>query len=363
MTIKQPNILFATGRPFYPALLGGAARSAHRLLVRLAELHGWRCRVICPRVPSLVLPVEGDHTCFGVRRIENKPGETTLHCGMPVSFVEDWATRYTEELETRTPDIVVTQMEHASKIARQARAANVAAVLLVRDDEFDAQDVASAAYAGTVLISNSKFIANLVERGTGSTSSYAYPIVERRFDVARMTPSSITMINTNILKGIETFLGVAAQMRACRFLLVESPKISPVRRSALHERLLHLPHVELYPHVSDPNVIYARTRLLLVPSIRREAFARVVVEAQQSGIPVLASDIGGLPESVGKGGYMIADHKNPVAWVRMIDRILDDSLEYERLSRLAQENADRLDFQEDVNVERIRQACLKAMQA
>ena len=59
---------------------------------------------------------------------------------------------------------------------------------------------------------------------------------------------------------------------------------------------------------------YAQARLLLVPSVWEEAWGRVVTEAQLNGIPVLATAIGGLPESVGPGGILIPPGSGIEVW-------------------------------------------------
>ena len=59
---------------------------------------------------------------------------------------------------------------------------------------------------------------------------------------------------------------------------------------------------------------YAQARILLVPSVWEEAWGRVVTEAQLSGIPVLASAIGGLPESVGPGGILVPPGSDVEVW-------------------------------------------------
>ena len=41
---------------------------------------------------------------------------------------------------------------------------------------------------------------------------------------------------------------------------------------------------------------------VLLPSLWHESGARVIVEAQVNGIPVLASDTGGSAELIGRGG-------------------------------------------------------------
>jgi glycosyltransferase involved in cell wall biosynthesis len=54
----------------------------------------------------------------------------------------------------------------------------------------------------------------------------------------------------------------------------------------------------------------AEADMLLVPSVRssrgwQEAFCRVAVEGLGSGLCVIASDCGGLPETVGRGGILV----------------------------------------------------------
>lgn len=58
----------------------------------------------------------------------------------------------------------------------------------------------------------------------------------------------------------------------------------------------------------DVRPYYAAMDMLAVPSIANEAFGRVSLEAQASGVPVLCSDRGGLPETLqsGIGGQLLA---------------------------------------------------------
>jgi glycosyltransferase involved in cell wall biosynthesis len=76
--------------------------------------------------------------------------------------------------------------------------------------------------------------------------------------------------------------------------------------------------------VLDMRRIYSRTGLLLVPSTWEEGFGRVVVEAQMSGIPAVASDRGGLPEAVGDGGVLLDPDAAISAWVDAVQRIWTD---------------------------------------
>jgi glycosyltransferase involved in cell wall biosynthesis len=64
--------------------------------------------------------------------------------------------------------------------------------------------------------------------------------------------------------------------------------------------------------------------MLAFPSIATETFGRVSVEAQAAGVPVLASDIGGIPETLQAG---ITGHLLPpgdlAAWREAILQLCD----------------------------------------
>ena len=55
----------------------------------------------------------------------------------------------------------------------------------------------------------------------------------------------------------------------------------------------------------DPRDFYRVSRVVLVPSLWRESLGRVAVEAMANGIPVLASDRGALPETLGDAGFVL----------------------------------------------------------
>lgn len=61
------------------------------------------------------------------------------------------------------------------------------------------------------------------------------------------------------------------------------------------------------------------------------------------GVPTVASARGGLPESVGAGGFIIDPPGDLERWIQAIGQ-LDDSAVYARLSRAAREHAERYDL-------------------
>lgn len=67
---------------------------------------------------------------------------------------------------------------------------------------------------------------------------------------------------------------------------------------------------------------FAHGRLLVVPS-RADSLPYVVVEAGGAGIPIIASDVGGIPEILGPGANMVPPEK-PLQLARAIASALDD---------------------------------------
>ena len=87
----------------------------------------------------------------------------------------------------------------------------------------------------------------------------------------------------------------------------------------------------------DPRDFYRVSRAVLMPSLWRESLGRVPIEAMANGIPVLASDRGALPETLGDAGFVftIPERCTPTSgvvptaqevapWVAVIERLWDD---------------------------------------
>ena len=79
------------------------------------------------------------------------------------------------------------------------------------------------------------------------------------------------------------------------------------------------------------------SRAVLVPSLWRESLGRVPMEALANGIPVLASDRGALPETLGDAGFVftiperytpqsleIPTAREVAPWVAVLEKLWDD---------------------------------------
>ncbi|MEO8306278.1 MAG: glycosyltransferase [Betaproteobacteria bacterium] len=121
----------------------------------------------------------------------------------------------------------------------------------------------------------------------------------------------VTLVNPSEIKGIGIFEEMAGARPGIAFAAVATWATT----SADLNRLRRLSNVTLLPPADDIADILAQTRVLVVPSLWGEAFGRVVVEAMLHGIPVLASDNGGLAEAKLGVDYLLP--------VRPIERYLE----------------------------------------
>lgn len=85
---------------------------------------------------------------------------------------------------------------------------------------------------------------------------------------------------------------------------------------------------------------YRRAAVVVLPSVWNEPFGMPAAEAQASGRPVVASDVGGLPEVVvdGQTGLLVPP-EDPVALASAIGRVLDDAELSRRLGQAGRRRA------------------------
>ncbi len=107
-------------------------------------------------------------------------------------------------------------------------------------------------------------------------------------------------------------------------------------------------------HTSDPREFWGVTKVCLLPSLWWENQPLVAVEAMLNGIPLIGSDRGGIPETLGGAGIVLplpdritpATRMLPTAeevepWVEAVIRLFDDPAFYEEHRRKALAEARR----------------------
>lgn len=106
------------------------------------------------------------------------------------------------------------------------------------------------------------------------------------------------LVNPIASKGRDFAISLATSLPGESFLFVKNWNKSDIPQN--------LPtNVSLMEHQLDMAPVYANAKGVLMPSSREETFGRVTMEAMLCGLPVIASNLGALPEVVGTGGLSL----------------------------------------------------------
>jgi len=177
---------------------------------------------------------------------------------------------------------------------------------------------------------NSAFLAEQIKEEYGRKCVVVLPSISESMQVKTDRRYLACMASTEE-KGIRLILRMAERMPHQKFLIAGTapPEIAAAMSDA--------PNIEYMGAMKDPRKIYARTRILLVPSLVQDSSPRVILEAQVSGIPVVGIDNGGISEMIGRGGVCVptpCDERDLVGAVATMDR----GNAYKKYSRLSTEN-------------------------
>jgi glycosyltransferase involved in cell wall biosynthesis len=251
-----------------------------------------------------------------------------------------------ELLRAFEPHVVVAQHHDAVGIAEMARQAGIPAAVYVHSSDLPWVGLRSKMIKYRFkFLANSRYIAERLQREYG----IAAPVIYNLFDPARYTPAIpreipprerlfATFINPHPLKGDEIVLRLAETNKHIPFLFVGG-WLQHRPDKAFRQRVRAAGNITWTRTTTDMRQVYAQTKVLLVPSQIEETWGRVVTEAQFSGIPVLAANRGGLPESVGPGGVMLPD--DVYGWEAALRMIWRDGDYWQAVSDKARQHAAR----------------------
>lgn len=320
---RPKQILFVLGSPHLPRSIGAANLSLHALCLRLMGL-GYEPIVLCtpadgpapsgwpvPRYPviGVAKPIEAMAEMIA----QLSPHAVVLRGPWPAFGALPWAAAAPE----RKLHIYFTTAS------------------------FEYSFPAPAATPGLRYAANSPFLATYVRALVGRPAAWLPSLVEP--DDCRCAPSgdAILVVHPTPARGAHLAAAIAARLPHRRFLFARMPRES----GGEAEIDLALPNVENIAATPDPRALFARTRLLLMPSMHEEAWGRVVTEAQVSGIPAIASDRGGLAANVGAAGSVVPLGASVEHWCDAIEALLGDDGRYAAAARAALAQAARPELQ------------------
>lgn len=328
------RILFATDHIHYPQGGGGAERNTHELCLQLKN-QSINVAVVCslaPRTSWLSL----------TNRIKRKL-HPRLHfpkdsfCGYPV--YRGWDNDISEVIHAFRPNVGVVQSTKPTQLLSTFSECNIPAACYIHEVE----DIAHLkTHAGTVhFLANSHFTALRLSELCGIKASVIFPLIQPTYYKTECNPSSVLFVNTVQRKGLEIAFNLAENRPDISFDFVQSWILRPNEIASLVKRASACGNITLHKPTSNMKKLYARAKLLLVPSLWEEAWGRVVTEAHINGIPVLASNQGGLPESVGPGGILLPITSSTARWLEALSTLYDNDSVYLSYSASALAYSDR----------------------
>jgi glycosyltransferase involved in cell wall biosynthesis len=374
------RIMFTTTEPPYPDVVMGGQLDCHGLASHLAE-RGHRCAIAAGSIPrnhdtfwprvdrKLDRIFDGNPVFDSLKRARSRWGNAHSEWAheeyegysiyrMPPRYVLGMMPRI---LGTERPDVTFTQGYQREQLALLAVSHGIPSVIrVVCAEDVDWVEVLVRTLPGLSrlvssgeipVVSNSEFVAARAMKKLNVESPVIYPLVPLSRCVASERRSEfITFINPTPKKGVDLAIRIAALLPHRTFTFVESWRLDPKSRRALEARIAGHANIRLRPATADVRTIYASTALLLAPSQVEEAFGRVVLEACANGIPVVASDIGGIPEALGEGGLLIPATDPAEQWAQAIESVLGDPDLYGRLGAAGIAHASRAQFNVDTIV-------------
>lgn len=338
------RILFGSAHPYLPQLHGGAQSSTHELVTRLrARGH-----------PVAVLAGLTGEGWTGLRgRVGLKLGRPFVRdeaMGYPVYrawFAEQAAAAAVRDFDA---DIAIFQSGFPVRLANAIDRSAIRTFIYLRNVEQEDLGGKPGDLSEVGFLANSQFTARAFRESDGINAQVVLPLIEPDRYRVSSSRANVTFVNPHVHKGVDVALAVAKRCPDIPFVFIKAWKLSAEEDAALRGQIADLPNVTLREPVNDMRPVYADAAIILAPSRWKEAFGRIAAEAHVSGIPVVGSDRGGLPEAIGPGGVVL-DPDGPIEpWVGAIQRLWTDREHYDKLSTAALAYSQRSEMDGDAQI-------------
>jgi len=178
---------------------------------------------------------------------------------------------------------------------------------------FYQRELSKAIHRADKVVCNSKFMKKELYRLFKKDSVVEYPCIEIDLNGFKSTKEGIVFIGDSKIKGLNLVQEIARRMPEHTFYVFG-------RDTYIETKVINIVYCPWQKNVLD---IYKRAKLVIVPSLWKEAYGRVAKEAVLLNLPVLVSDIGGLKEAVNYDKTkLVTNYKNSDEWISRIKDII-----------------------------------------
>jgi len=311
------RILFVLGAPYLPGSITGANVSVHALCRRL-KADGFDPLVVCAADAAPAGPAAA------------MLGYTVLRLADPIAAM-------IEIMERLAPEATVVYGAPTAARALEATASAPRRLHFYFTTTFYGFPEPKPESAEFVRYAvNSRYLEIFGRAYLGLAPALVPPLFEPADYRCEPRGDAILFVNPIAAKGINLVAAIARRLPHRRFLIARSWQ----NQAAFPHVAVSAPNVEFLPNAHDMRPIYARARLVLMPTIMEEGWGRTVSEAQISGIPAIVSDRGGLPDTVGPGGVVVPLAEPVERWCREVESLFDEA-RHSALSAAARQHAER----------------------
>ncbi|NOR68299.1 MAG: glycosyltransferase [Methylomarinum sp.] len=341
------KVLFLTTHSYIPQRSGGSESSTNELCNILVE-RGHNVAVISSLVPNTKIWLLNRIKS----KITQKKAPVDNYAGYPVYRSWNILEGLSEVIAEFLPDCVVTQAGECIPIIKQLVRMKIKTFIYLRDVEFQMHGGDYFNNKFLQYIANSNFTAQRFHETFGIPAHVIPPLINYNKYQVNSSKEKVLFVCPKKEKGLDIALKLAEKNPDIPFLFLESWQLNEIELNALHNEIKLLPNIEFLLAQADMKPIYAVTKLALVPSSWEEAWGRIASEAQVSGIPVLASNRGGLPESVGNGGVLHKIEEDIDIWSKSLRKIWFDKDYYKKLSNNAKIRSQRQETQPEYLIDK-----------
>ena len=329
------RILLAQNSLYYPAHGGGD--KSNRLLMEALAARGHQCRAVARISVFGAAGQEQYLESLAARGVTPRSADQGVvvftRAGVEIHVVTNANLRavFAAQIAGFAPDIILVSTDDPAQLLLDLalRAPNVRVVYLARatlavpfgpDCAFPSQAKTQRIRACDAVVGVSQYVADYI-RKYARIDAVHVPISlmepEEWPALGRFENQFVTFVNPCAVKGISIFLALADAFPATAFAAVPTWGTNQQDRAALEARA----NVHILQPVDDINELLARTRVLLVPSLWAEARSRIILEAMLRGVPVMAADVGGIPEAKMGVPYLL-----PVRPIEKYETRLDEQM-------------------------------------